>query len=223
MNINDIPTEGLLQACYDNYGVSDPIAVIFARQSELIAKYHPIESEVLRRPVPDLPFDLHDAVCQEALKARAWWFVEEIGEAFDALSEGNEVKFLEEMSDATHFLTELMILSGIQWDCVTTDDVPAGWTIEDAPGVLFSENLFLKIRAFAVIGELAMAMWQLRNKPWKRTQVLTDEWHYRMRLVTAYSGFISLLIVHFDMSLEDIALLYLRKSEVNRFRIRTHY
>jgi len=223
MNISDVPVEGLLEACYEHYGVDSPIAVIFARQSELIEKYHPIEVEVLGRTVPKRPFDLHDPVCQEALKARAWWFTEEIGEAFDALHEANQTKFLEEFSDALHFITELLIFAEVDPNRVHLSIMPKDWGVDMVEGVAGWEHVALKLRAFAIIGELAMGMWQLRNKPWKRSQVLTDIEHFQQRLVIAYSGFLALMIKHCNMDLEDIAVLYLRKSEVNRFRIRTHY
>ena len=224
MNINDIPIENLLETCYEIYEVDGPIAVIFARQRELIEKYLPIEEEILRRPLPELPFDLHDAVCQEALKARAWWFVEEMGEAFDALNEQSLSKFREELSDALHFLTELLILSGFEWEEINTELVPKDWIGKTAPVVgFYRSNVLLKVRALAVIGELAMAMWHLRNKPWKRTQVLTDVDHYHQRLRVTYSGFLNLLMAHCDLTLEDVAILYLRKSEVNKFRMRSNY
>lgn len=80
----------------------------------------------------------------------------------------------------------------------------------------------LKDFAWRITEELGEAMNCLKNKPWKVTQMTTDETHYREELVDALHFFIELLM-HSGFEPESLTRMYLNKSDVNRFRIRSRY
>ena len=62
----------------------------------------------------------------------------------------------------------------------------------------------------------------LKNKPWKQTQMKTDEANYRMLII---EGFVK-LIEFFEfagLTEDDIYFLYYKKNMVNKFRIKSKY
>jgi hypothetical protein len=80
----------------------------------------------------------------------------------------------------------------------------------------------MKALAYDVVENLGKAMNCLKNKPWKQTHMLTDKPRYRMFLSMAFEHFITLLKSSgFDQ--KSTTTLYLNKSEVNKFRIRSQY
>lgn len=234
MNISDVKVAGLFEKAAAQYEMTDPISIIFARQRELIESYVAIEASIKGKDAPhtwDLPVSLHSFEGQAALKERAWWFTEEIGEALDALvSQGTEsLKFGEEVGDALHFLTELCLMADISaidlhnafWE--EPFDWRGFW-----PG-LYSVNqgwdprLELITLAAKIITDLAMGMWQLRNKSWKQTQVFTDVPRFRRHVIDAYHDTLVFAQLSHRGGLRGACELYLRKSEVNLFRIRSRY
>ena len=63
------------------------------------------------------------------------------------------------------------------------------------------------------IGETANC---LKNKPWKQSEILTDEAHYREELIDALHFFIELLILSgFDAQM--LYDYYFKKNQVNQF------
>lgn len=95
----------------------ESLAAIFARQRELMDKYHDIELRSGLLQTEDCPVNLDDKRGQARIKDFSWRVMEEVGEALDALNnEGGEsglLHFHEELIDGLHFLTEMTILSGI--------------------------------------------------------------------------------------------------------------
>jgi hypothetical protein len=179
-------------------------------------KYLVTEAEIFDEEVIDVPVDIHGARGQRVLKERAWWIVEELIEALDATEEQDDTKFLEELSDALHFLTELLILAGLDPSIIPT--------VESNP--LFSpiiEKRRLCRGVMEVIKNLGRGMWQLRNKSWKKSQVLTDVPRFTRHLQTAYIRLLELYANEFGLDMTQICLLYLKKSEVNKFRQRSQY
>ena len=115
MNINDV-SEDEIQVD------GDLLTAIFARQRELMEKYHPIEQANGLLISPDVPVNLDDAKGQQRLKDFAWRITEEIGEAMNCLKNKpwkqtqmltDQDHYFEELADAFHFIIELFILSGI--------------------------------------------------------------------------------------------------------------
>lgn len=231
MNIEDVPVEGLFEKAAAQYGTKHPIRIIFARQIELIESYLKIEDRLKGERLWDMPVDLHSFEGQAALKERAWWFTEEIGEALDALvNQGaKSLKFGEEIGDALHFLTELCLMAGISEDDVIYsfgETFDWGGFAPPALGFKGSEagrKGLAVLTAAKTLTDLAIGMWQLRNKSWKQTQVQTDIPRFRAHVLDAYDSTLMFARVARRSNLREICELYLRKSEVNLFRIRSRY
>lgn len=222
VNINDVNVEELWSTATKLYKTQRPLKIIFARQQELMEKYSKTEAEIMCEGVLTVPVDIHSARGQRALKARAWWFTEELVEALDALGEEDHSKFLEEISDSIHFLTELWILTDLPiWTIEAWDEPPFIDVYRKIPCDFDPDRIRLKV--LDIIVNLGRAMWQLRNKPWKKTQVLTDLPQFSGRLKDTYDSLINLLHYDCGLNMQEICLLYLRKSEVNRFRQRSNY
>ena len=80
----------------------------------------------------------------------------------------------------------------------------------------------LKDFAWRITEELGEAMNCLKNKPWKQTHMMTDATHYCEEIVDAFHFFIELCILSgFDAI--DLTEMYLKKSQVNKFRQRSKY
>lgn len=96
-----------------------------------------------------------------------------------------------------------------------TDDCPVN--LDDAKG-----QARLKDFAWRVTEEIGEAMNCLKNKPWKQTQMETDIVHYKEEMADAFHFFIELCILSgFDS--ESLTDMYLKKSQVNKFRQRSNY
>ena len=61
----------------------------------------------------------------------------------------------------------------------------------------------------------------LKNKAWKQTNMLTDEVQFRSQLNLVWYDYVSLMSLQMDA--EEIAMVYLKKSQVNKFRQRSNY
>lgn len=103
------------------YG-SDRLEAVFARQRELMEKYHPIEAANDLLITPDIPVDLHDRLGQARLKDMAYRCISEIVEATECLKNKpwkqthmftDVDHYYEELADAFHFFVEMCILSGL--------------------------------------------------------------------------------------------------------------
>lgn len=80
----------------------------------------------------------------------------------------------------------------------------------------------IKDLAYRTVEELSEATNTLKNKPWKQTEIATDRTHFYEELADAFHFFVELLITA-GLDHEDLALMYLKKSEVNKFRQRSKY
>jgi len=80
----------------------------------------------------------------------------------------------------------------------------------------------LKDFAWRITEELGEAMNCLKNKPWKTTQMLTDQTHYLEELADAFHFMIELMILS-GLDAESLTQIYLKKSLVNKFRQRSKY
>lgn len=72
------------------------------------------------------------------------------------------------------------------------------------------------------IEELMEAANTLKNKPWKQSEVPTDRTHFFEEIADAFHFFVEMCITA-GMDAEDLALMYLKKAEVNSFRQRSNY
>lgn len=80
----------------------------------------------------------------------------------------------------------------------------------------------LKDLAQRVVEELMESMNCLHNKSWKNTMVATDKEHYFEELGDCIHFLIELCITS-GMTAETFFETYYKKSEVNKFRIRSNY
>jgi len=184
----------------------DLIGAIFARQRELMDKYHHIESKNGLLQTPDVPVDLHDRFGQARIKDMAWRMTEEFTEATDARE--HREHYLEELIDALHFLVELFILS----------DFHPGGTLPQ----WFTNLAGQTAEPYQVIERIGCACNTLKQKPWKSSHMLTDVAKFRSHLLEAWEAFVRLMITE-GLTPEDVYDLYFRKSSVNAFRIRSNY
>lgn len=225
MNINDVKEE------LHPLSSDDRLELIFARQKELMEKYHGIEAANGLQITPDCPVNLHDAKGQFRLKDFAWRTTEELGEALEAFRTHPEIPehYDEEVADALHFLVEFTILAGL-----TPDDIAERWIDEyDRLGQLYlrankpqlnsTRNYrTLLMRTGAFIEALATTCNCLKNKPWKQTQMMTDTQYFNLRLAFSWIQFIKICISA-NIKPQHLFSLYFKKSEVNKFRQRSNY
>lgn len=191
------------------------MAAIFSRQKELMNKYHDIELRSGLLQTEDCPVNLDDKRGQARIKDFSWRITEEVGEALDALNnEGGEsglLHFHEELIDGLHFLTEMTILSGID---------TSEWTLDNFISLSYRGPLNDLIGAF--IQTLGMMCNCLKNKPWKQTMMKTNRENFYGHLVNVWRIYISILTSQ-GLGEEEICDIYLRKSQVNKFRQRSNY
>jgi len=216
MNINDV---GELQEIPENM-----LEYIFKTQRTLMEKYEIIEAENGLLQTADIPVDLHSKNGQARLKDMAWRCMEEIAEALEALHSGDEDSLLhaqEEIADALHFFVEFSILA----------DIPLGDIIQVETLDMMAHQQYYVDRGVRPLNEalsqfvmyLGLSCNQLKNKPWKQTQMLTDVAKFKNLVVIAWDAFMFLAGCFHIRTFEELFQLYFRKSEVNKFRQRSNY
>lgn len=197
----------------------ESLRAIFDRQKELMEKYHDIEFKSGLMQTEDCPVNLDDKRGQARIKDFSWRITEEIGEALDAIeNESGEsalLHFHEELVDGLHFLTEMTILTGY--------DLPEYTTLKD----LIEEGSYrdcytLNDLVSDHVMYLGMTCNCLKNKPWKQSMMRTNKENFYKHLKLVWSNYIAILTSQ-DLTEEEITDLYLRKSQVNQFRVRSNY
>lgn len=185
---------------------------VFVRQTALMQKYKDIEQ------LPEPPLSLHTPAAQKVMKDFAWRVVEELAESYEgSLKHDDDDVALqhrnEEMADALHFMVELLIFAGV---------TPAQ-CLEVRPEYLADDSELMDADAWwNATYQLGIAMNFLRNKPWKQSQVPTDEKRFREQLLRAFTAFIALW-TDLGIPMEELHSFYFRKSNVNEFRQRSQY
>ena len=233
VNINefeapDTPDSGLLEA-------------IFHAQHSLMEKYIGIEAENGLLHTPDCPVDLDSPKGQARLKDFAWRIVEELGEALEAARIHAEAPehYNEELIDALHFMAEFSLLAGLTPEDIrsrihTTVYQPIApdpdtlrglyqviMAVYPPPPGLRSYPSLVTVTGL-VTERLAISCNFLKNKPWKRTHMLTDKERFKDAVADTWVHFI-LLAASAGLGPEDLYGLYFRKKQVNDFRIRSRY
>lgn len=204
----------------------DLLKAIFDRQKSLMGKYHDIELKSGLLQTEDCPVNLDDKRGQARIKDFSWRVTEELGEALDA--KANKDHYQEELIDGLHFLTELTILAGKDYNTILPinpvyDEDHLRDLVENAKEVISRKaNGHLDFWVSRFIEQLAMMCNCLKNKPWKQSMMKTDREAFYNRLAEAWVCYITILVVS-GMGAEDIANVYLKKSQVNKFRIRSAY
>lgn len=206
--------------------VGDKLQAIFTRQQELMDKYHYIELRSGLLQTEECPVNLDDKKGQARIKDFAWRIMEEVGEALDAYEDKEH--FLEELIDGLHFLTELTILAGLTPEKLVNqvkenaeDPVTEGDGLEIIFNAVNPSTQSGDSPVCSLVKELGMMCNCLKNKPWKQSHMRTDKENFYRRLGNVWIVYIDLLSIY--LSPEDIVDVYLRKSQVNKFRQRSNY
>jgi NTP pyrophosphatase (non-canonical NTP hydrolase) len=200
MNLSEVHID------YSKYEGQSLIDLMFQKQRTLMNLYE----------VPDIDLDIPKD--QQLIRAMTWSVVEELGEAIEVWDRMDGSKEMgehlgDELADMTHFYLELLMMSGI--DATRFIRLaPSGWVYRDSASL---ENDF---KHFVV--DLSLAVNTLKNRFWRKTNLKTEMITYRRRLEKTVPGFFYLLgCFNFDM--QTWIDYYLRKNEVNLFRIRSKY
>lgn len=204
----------------------DLLQAIFNRQKSLMRKYHDIELRSGLLQTEDCPVNLDDKRGQARIKDFSWRVTEELGEALDA--KANSDHYQEELIDGLHFLTELTVLAGKDYDTILPESIHTYHEdhlmdlVEEAKNQMneYGGNLTYWVTKF--IEQLAMMCNCLKNKPWKQSMMKTDQEAFYHRLTNVWVYYITILVVS-GMNAQDIANIYLKKSQVNQFRQRSNY
>lgn len=217
MNINHATVEEV---------TGDKLQAIFTRQKSLMDKYHDIELRSGLRPTADCPVNLDDKRGQSTIKDFSWRVTEELGEALDA--KATKDHYQEELIDGLHFLTELTILAGKNYHNLLPEGTALYHNdrledlVENARECISRNGDNLDYWVSKFIENLGMMCNCLKNKPWKQSMMKTDQNAFYGRLAEVWVLYITLLVVS-GMDADSIAITYLKKSQVNKFRIRSAY
>lgn len=208
----------------------DLLKAIFDRQKSLMGKYHDIELKSGLLQTEDCPVNLDDKRGQARIKDFSWRVMEELGEALDA--KGSKDHYQEELIDGLHFLTELTILAGKDYDTILPQGIPhydedhLRDLVGNAKELIFisahPRRYLLNSWVSSFIEQLAMMCNCLKNKPWKQSMMKTDQEAFYKRLTEVWVCYITILVVS-GMDADGIAATYLKKSQVNQFRQRSNY
>ena len=92
-------------------------------------------------------------------------------------------------------------------------------------GSLYSSSSYLEMKSnmWDVVYHLNIARNYLKNKPWKQSQMMTNESAFQEELVKAFIKLIGYFYTLGLTHLEDIYILYFKKQRVNKFRIHSNY
>lgn len=218
----------------------DLLKAIFDRQKSLMNKYHDIELKSGLLQTEDCPVNLDDKRGQARIKDFSWRVTEELGEALDA--KATKDHYQEELIDGLHFLTELTILAGKDYDTLLPPSIPMlGYDDlipnkePDYPQDYLHDLVTLSREAMLSEGSDRLDFWVtkfiehlammcncLKNKPWKQSMMKTDREAFYTRLGASWVSYMAILVVS-GMNAESIASTYLKKSQVNMFRQRSNY
>lgn len=199
MNINDFEA--------DEFNKESWLDEVFARQTGVMLKYQEIEG------MPNWPFNINTRESQKWIKDFLWRTTEELMESLEAYKNLDMDHTIEELADGLHFLTELCILAGkdSKWafDSLTGNNT---YNIAGSTIGCYTEAVYW----------LGMVGNTLKNKPWKQTEMLTDENKFDSCLRNAFYALIEVFKEHGKVE-EDIYNYYTRKNKVNQFRQRSNY
>lgn len=217
MNINHATVEEV---------TGDKLQAIFTRQKSLMDKYHDIELRSGLLQTEDCPVNLDDKRGQARIKDFSWRVTEELGEALDA--KATKDHYQEELIDGLHFLTELTILAGKDYHNILPEGTALYHNdrledlVENAKECISRNGDNLDYWVSKFIENLGMMCNCLKNKPWKQSMMKTDHEAFYSRLSEVWVIYITILVVS-GMTAQDIANIYLKKSQVNQFRQRSNY
>lgn len=180
---------------------------IFDKQKELLEKYRDIENMPVK-------VDINNAQHQKLLKEFTFRGIEELAEAYEAFLDKNNEHFIEELSDAIHFFTEVLLMVEINSEEIKS--------IDKFKSKIINYSDILIYYLWSSTYDFSIACNRLKCKPWKQTQILTDIDNYKGLLIHAYNNFMQTLN-DLGFSGKEILDIYMQKHLVNKFRIRSKY
>jgi hypothetical protein len=211
------------------------LLAIFTRQQELMNKYREIEK------MPDV-FDLNTYVGQSWVKDFCWRVTEELAEASEHYQkilhickfpmehgesemEISRQLFFEELSDALHFLVELSLIVGVDYqgfsDLTANSDLQTIMDCwdggNDADMVVTDPSIIVHSHMWDIVYELGLLGNCLKNKRWKQSPVLTDMSNLNKHLIRTFMALFGLL-GFLKLDAKEVYVLYYKKSVVNKFR-----
>jgi hypothetical protein len=225
-----------------------PLETMYSLQKNLLVGYIKIEK------LPPYPVALNDPQAQVLLKDFTARVVEELGEMYEsylvlcqtqyiALYKEADISTLthalynlnEELADAIHFMIELLIYSGVEFNKFLSDpflipyesDPPKSSPLSKIPITLTNTGGrvcrgILEPVLWRVTYTLQLARNTLKNKPWKQSQMVIDEQAYRAHLITATRELAHVCWI-LGMDVDSVFNTYLAKNQVNRFRQKSRY
>jgi len=181
-------------------------------QSNLLTKYAEIEG------FDKGPWDMR--LKENQIEAKGFMFrvIEELGESFESFKKEDFTNFWTELADATHFLLELGLVTGVRMEQSAWDEIWQG--LEESPVVLHETVLIDWF--WDASYKLSLVSNALRNKTWKQTEVLPDLHRFETLMAMAYRTFF-MGFRRIGASEKLIFEWYWRKNQVNLFRIRSKY
>ena len=224
MNISDI-----VAANFDRSKFETVWHQMFHEQRQLMEKYHDIELRSgANTPAP--PWNINDKFVQWRIKDELWRFTEELAEADECiqnLKEGEEYPwgrlafdrmddnaqhFFEEIADALHFIIEATIYANLE--------EPVLELLRSA--FLIEPDLTMVDPFWSVVSQFGIAANFLKNKPWKQTQMLTDERRFKEAWLAGWRALAEMLMAMM-FNPDTVFSFYIRKVQVNKFRQESQY
>lgn len=209
MNIKDVDDVNL-----DH--VKDSFEYLWNEQYELYEKYKDIEG------MPDKwPFNINLEESQIWIKDFFWRVWEELMEAYEALTEEDDIiHYLEELIDALHFYLEIYVLLDRH---INIEGIIL--SVKNCSNI--SEDISALRNTNHKIGYwMGLAANKLRNKKWKKSQVLVDVDDFNNYLDKGFRALVRLIcrsLIPSDNLKYDLLNSYHKKNIVNRFRQRSNY
>lgn len=230
MNINDINEDKIPKT--DNY-----LKSIFERQIQLAKKYHKIENKMLNIKELNIEFthtqqDIDNPIIQFKIKDYLFRTVEEIAESREvyilSIKDNNMKHFehcIEELIDSLHFFSELCLLINLNYtDFNSLDKLKLDFDSQFNISKIdpFKNSKIIDQFYLTAFYKICITSNCLKNKPWKKTQMRSDKVRFKKCIQEAFKSLIYLLYI-FGLTPESIYRIYIKKSEVNKFRQNSEY
>ena len=190
------------------------LRLMVTKQNILLQHYMKIEG------FPEPPWEMSVKANQIEIKGFMFRIIEELAEAYESFKNGDEDNFHTELADATHFILELGIVTGIpmsqeDWDVIWIFNPPEIENPEDY-------EIILVEWFWRVTYHIGLLSNMLRNKQWKVTEVRPDLTQFRNQFAVVYNCFFAGFRM-IEETEQTVFNWYYWKNEANKFRIESKY
>ena len=201
------------------YEGKDRLDVMFEKQEMLRDLYKVLGPKV---SVADLDLPEH----QHILREFAWNTTEEMGEVLDVVFGTNDREhIIDETSDSLSFYLELLALSGMSVEDFAPSQAHSGDKLDywfDKAVSQYEGVTMVRVIHSEFLEKLALAINNLKNRKWRKTNLKTNKLIYRKALYDTFIPFL-MFVNLVGLTPETLFDGYLRKTEVNLFRINSRY